>query len=444
MKPIPCGHPTRLCAALVLVCSMLAADWLLVVEPAQIAQAQAMGLAQEAGAAETNLQTAQPTQVDEPQIFGGQEAQPGAWPWQAALVWANQPNAYYGQYCGGTLIAPQWVLTAAHCVDDHEPDEIDVVLGRHNLSSDEGERIKSDQIVIHPDFSYDEQSLSPNLDNDIALIYLATPSTQTPVTLYAGPTGEEETRYIAGTVTGWGLTDAVGYPDALYEVLVPLAPHDVCAQSYGSRLTNNMICAGYPMGYKDSCYGDSGGPLIVRDAQAESWLQVGIVSWGFGCGEPGWYGVYTRVYNFHQWLNTCLADATAGICTGMDDYEPDDRAQQAKSLGSSVQQHNFHARTDRDWLMFEAQAGAIYRIEAQAAAGRGNPLVWLYGGDGLTPLAYAGGSTADAARLEWRAPTTDRYYVELQDLTGARGNGTAYKVTMQTVMDTVYLPLTVN
>lgn len=444
MKPRPRSNLIRLCAALVLICSMLAADWSFAFEPTPSAQAQTMDLAQKADAAGTNLQTAQPAQVDEPQIFGGQKALPGAWPWQAALVWADQPNAYFGQYCGGTLIAPQWVLTAAHCVDDRGPDEIDVVLGRHNLSSDEGERIKSDRIIIHPDFNYDDQSLSPDLDNDIALIYLATPSVQTPVTLYSGPAGEEEARYIAGTVTGWGLTDTDGYPDALYEVLVPLAPHDVCAQSYGSLLTNNMICAGYPMGYKDSCYGDSGGPLVVRDAEEETWLQVGIVSWGFGCGEPSWYGVYTRVYNFRNWLNTCLADATADICTGMDDYEPDDRAQQAKSLGSSAQKHNFHVRTDRDWLMFEAQAGSIYRIEAQATAGQSNLLVWLYGDDGLTPLTYAGGSTAGATRLEWHAPTTGRYYVELQDLTGARGNGTAYKVTMQRIVGAVYLPLTAN
>src|SRR5688500_18515972 len=83
---------------------------------------------------------AQQAPEEDPEIVGGREAEPGAWPWQAALVQAQSANAFNGQFCGGTLIAPEWVLTAAHCVDaGEEPGELHVVLGRHQLSTDAGE-----------------------------------------------------------------------------------------------------------------------------------------------------------------------------------------------------------------------------------------------------------------------------------------------------------------
>ena len=87
------------------------------------------------------INTPQARAQDAPDIIGGRESAPGAWPWQAAIVFSRYENAYVGQYCGGSLIAPEWVLTAAHCVDGEPAVPMDVVLGRNKLSVAEGERI---------------------------------------------------------------------------------------------------------------------------------------------------------------------------------------------------------------------------------------------------------------------------------------------------------------
>lgn len=392
----------------------------------------------------------QPQQGDIPAIFGGREAEVGAWPWQAALVLATYEDAFLGQYCGGTLIAPEWVMTAGHCVLNYGPERVDVVLGRHLLSSDEGERIGAAEIIVHPSFNYNPLSLVLDLDADIALIRLTTPSNQQPVSLFAGRAGEEESNYVAATVTGWGLTDQSGYPDALHEVMVPFVEPATCSLLYGSSVTENMICAGYPKGGKDSCYGDSGGPLIVRDQAG--WQQIGIVSWGSGCGLFGYPGVYTRVASYREWVNACIADSHSQDCTGADSYEPDDRPEQATLItplsqrvaltqsNAISQTHLFHSRTDRDWVKFEAQAGSSYRIAVQPLGTQGDPLLWLYASDGVTPLAYDDDSgMGKGAALLWQARSDGLLFVEIQDARSVRGDESVYSVAIRQVLPT-YLP----
>jgi hypothetical protein len=386
---------------------------------------------------------AQPQQEDVPEIFGGREAEPGAWPWQVALVFSREPDASLGQYCGGTLIEPEWILTAAHCVEGFEPQEVDVVLGRHQLSSDEGERIAAGEIMIHPNFNYYTLNDSYDLDADIALIHLATPSTQQPVALFSGTAGEEETLYVGATVTGWGLTDQFRDPDALHEVVVPFVSPDVCTQAYGDFVTEGMICAGYPKGYKDACYGDSGGPLVVHDQEKGGWLQIGIVSWGEYCGLFGSPGVYTRIASFTEWLDACLTDAASQTCTGSDAYEPDDQPQQATLIQSDniSQTHHLHTSTDRDWVKFEAEAGSSYHIQVQPLGSDSDPLVWLYDSDGITPLAYdddSGGGKA--ANLMWHAGDATTLFVEIQDAAKSKGDETDYRLTVQEVR-IIYLPI---
>jgi hypothetical protein len=139
-----------------------------------------------------------------------------------------------------------------------------------------------------------------------------------------------------------------------------------------------------------------------------------------------------------------LADSASRHCTGGDAYEPDDRAEQATTveIDGRAQTHNFHLRSDHDWIKLEAQAGAFYRIEARAVGERSDPLVWLYDSDGVTPLAYDDdGGKATGAALVWRAPRQDTFYVEVQDMAGASGDGTAYHVVVQTEPLTIYLPV---
>jgi secreted trypsin-like serine protease len=234
-------------------------------------------------------------------IIGGEEAQPGAWPWMAALVNANDPDARNGHFCGGALIAPEWVLTAAHCFNSDDPTQVDVVLGRHTLSSNEGQRHSVAQIILHP--NYDENTN----DSDIALLRLATASAQPTISVIMPATANLANPGVNATVAGWGNMDPDGgtdFPDALHQVTVPIVSNETCnsPQSYDGAITDNMLCAGFASGGQDSCQGDSGGPLMAPNAGGNGWVHVGVVSFGNGCAQPNFYGVYARVSMFHAWV----------------------------------------------------------------------------------------------------------------------------------------------
>jgi len=250
-----------------------------------------------------------------PDVVGGIEAEPGAWPWQVALVQTNQPDAYLGLLCGGTLIAADWVLTAGHCAEvmTVQGVALDVVVGRHNLSSDQGERIAVSQAFVHPNFS------SVTLDSDIALLRLAEPATLNQNVSLVQLVQPNETAslvapYSFSIITGWGSRSGTlpDYPDGLYQATLPIVANDVCDTAYQAlgwpvgAVTENMLCAGYQEGGKGACYGDSGGPLVVRDGSG-GWKQAGIVSWGAGCALPEAYSVYANVPQFTNWIKEAAA-----------------------------------------------------------------------------------------------------------------------------------------
>jgi len=242
-----------------------------------------------------------------PAIVGGREAQPGAWPWQVALI-DSGGHPYWSQYCGGSLIHPSWVVTAAHCVDGSSPGHTQVLAGIHNLmAADPGYlRLNVKRIIVHPAYGLAEQ-----FDSDIALLELASPAVfrppagaQLPI---AGVEPDATGRSWTGagaTVTGWGNRSSSGddFPSAIHEVAVPIMSQDDCVAAYPFSVSDNMICAGLPEGGKDSCQGDSGGPLVVFDNERDRWRLVGIVSWGIGCAQADRPGVYTRVSGFGDWI----------------------------------------------------------------------------------------------------------------------------------------------
>ena len=241
------------------------------------------------------------TNIIQPQIVGGQDAESAAYPWATALLVARIGNAKDAQFCGGSLIRSDLVLTAAHCVEDVSAHFVDVAIGANDLKTvTQNNRIGVAGIFIHPD--YDPY----NADSDIALLKLDQEVENTILNLIE-PTKMQN--IVPGDllkVIGWGVLNDFDYqtPDVLQEVDVAFVDFQLCNDAladYGG-ITNTQICAGFADGGRDSCYGDSGGPLMANfEGQ---WYLAGIVSWGIGCAQPDVYGVYTKVADFVDWAMT--------------------------------------------------------------------------------------------------------------------------------------------
>ncbi|WP_158502001.1 serine protease [Vitiosangium sp. GDMCC 1.1324] len=242
--------------------------------------------------------------VPDPRIVG-----PGAQPapsdqfrYQVAIVLSGAFTSYMGQFCGGTVINPYWVLTAAHCIDaDSQPEDFQVYVGSAKLSAG-GRLVNLARIYRHKEFN------PGTMDNDIALLRLAEPLDSS---LAIAPLPTEKQNLIGAgksvVISGWGATREGGRqkPDELLFNTVKVVGNPQCnaPESYGGVITERMLCAGD--GQNDSCQGDSGGPLVVKEG-ANKYL-AGVVSWGAGCGRPKKYGVYTNVSAFSQWIQQTTA-----------------------------------------------------------------------------------------------------------------------------------------
>ncbi|XP_068839229.1 serine protease 44-like [Capricornis sumatraensis] len=230
-------------------------------------------------------------------IVGGRPAAEKKWPWQVSLQ-VNQRHI-----CGGSLIASRWVLTAAHCIFGHV--EYTVKMGDTQLqhTSTRAVTVPVQDIVIHRYFN--PVGL---IENDIALALLAFPvnfsASIQPVCL-----PEKAFMVQAGTecwVTGWGKVNEEDATVQLQEAELNILRYETCNEVLSEKLESHFdmvkegaVCATSSRG-KDACHGDSGGPLVCEFNN--SWVQVGIVSWGIGCGRRGYPGVYTEVSFYKDWI----------------------------------------------------------------------------------------------------------------------------------------------
>ncbi|MBT8212213.1 MAG: serine protease, partial [Acidimicrobiia bacterium] len=263
--------------------------------------------------------------LPDPDIIGGDDAPPGSWPFMAALVDAGWVNEFQGQFCGGTVVDPEWVLTAAHCVDDKTPPEVDVLTGEHELATG-GERTRVTAIYLHPGWSEGDAS------NDMALLHLDRPVAATPVKMARPDQSSQYSPGTTATAVGWGIIgfDSEGnpvYTPHLQEVEVPIYSDAECEADWSVYDDAMHICARgqTPSGPIGICQGDSGGPLLVPDP-VDGWLQIGISSFvSSGCLSD-FADVYTRVPVYEASIHSII-DAYAAVAPVstlvIDEYLPD-------------------------------------------------------------------------------------------------------------------------
>lgn len=237
-----------------------------------------------------------------PKIMDGRDITLKERPWQVALVMSDNSDNHTALFCGGAFLAPEWVVTAAHCLDGMRTDQFRVLHGLDHLSQP-GER--TEVVSIKLSNAYNRATLA----NDVALVRLNRPAKNASY-LPVLPASRESSALNAGTVvtiSGWGNTYDWGVRALqLQFASIPIVPFSDCKkpESIGPQLHPSMFCAGLPDGSKDACQGDSGGPATLL--LPEGVYLAGLVSGGEGCGKPKKYGLYSRLAIHASWISEVM------------------------------------------------------------------------------------------------------------------------------------------
>jgi secreted trypsin-like serine protease len=237
--------------------------------------------------------------AEEPQVVGGTPVPNGHYPFVASLGDVRYgATAYRRHFCGAALIDRNCVLTAAHCVQGIPKRPLRVVVGRTVLSGDQGQTRRVARISIHPRFDFNGFT---TLEYDAAVLTLKNPVRNiAPIRLAGAVQDPLERPGRLVKIAGWGNTikqpprgsNGGDYPDRMRVARVPIVPDATARKAYGSVYVGALMI---PVGKegKDACNGDSGGPMFAR--QSDKRYQIGITSFGNGCGARGYPGVYTEV-----------------------------------------------------------------------------------------------------------------------------------------------------
>jgi secreted trypsin-like serine protease len=301
-----------------------------------------------ADSVEHALRGLQPSSVIEyTRMVGGETTPWSEWPWQTALYRVSNGRDVFT--CGGSLVAPGWVLSAAHCFGEGSSDNpadwtVATHIGQATMVGlpPGAETRKVKRLVVHEGYDKNTQ------ENDIALMELAETLPEQLIALQLEPDPAEESNRSV-TVTGWGMTrwvvskkDKSGHvtffdgvtnkqvdltkfesPD-LRKADIPLVEIDQCAQDYGhvtQKIDGRNLCAGLSQGGVDACQGDSGGPMMTKSESGE-YRQIGVVSWGNGCALAKYPGVYTRVSAFNAWIKNVMSSEDVAAGSGQSSSSP--------------------------------------------------------------------------------------------------------------------------
>ncbi|GBN31371.1 Clotting factor B [Araneus ventricosus] len=244
---------------------------------------------------------------------GGVPSRQGDFPWMVSI----RKNGKH--LCGGSIIDRSHVLSAAHCFDSRDaldPRRYTVHIG--NIRVDEGYPVKVKKIVVHEDY------IPRQNHHDIAMLTLDKEILSPYVAHICLPSPQIAKRNLTGAYTsllGWGHTSFGGRGTSVLHIVdnIPVVTTEKCRQAYRQAarrslprgVTNDFLCAGFEEGGKDACQSDSGGPLMYKENPEDEnspWVLVGIVSFGYGCAEPGFPGVYTRVSSYMTWILRNMKD----------------------------------------------------------------------------------------------------------------------------------------